>query len=53
MANISMSDAELLKYAVENGMLDATLVQEMIEMQKREEILKKHPYHSLFSFMHI
>ena len=44
MANISMSDAELLKYAVENGMLDATLVQEMIEMQKREEILKKHPY---------
>ena len=44
MSNISMSDAELLKYAIENGMLDKALVQEKIEMQKREEILKKHPY---------
>ena len=44
MSNISMSDAELLKYAIENGMLDAALVQEKIEMQKREETLKKHPY---------
>lgn len=44
MANISMSDAELLKYAIENGMIDTALVQEKIEMQKREEILKKHPY---------
>ncbi len=44
MSNISMSDAELLKFAIENGMLDAALVQEKIEMQKREEILKKHPY---------
>lgn len=44
MSNISMSDAELLKYAIENGMLDTALVQERIEMQKREEILKKHPY---------
>lgn len=44
MSNISMSDAELLKYAIENGMLDTALVQEKIEMQKREEILKKHPY---------
>ena len=44
MSNISMSDAELLKFAIENGMLDAALVQEKIEMQKREELLKKHPY---------
>lgn len=44
MANISMSDGELLKYAIENGMIDTALVQEKIEMQKREEILKKHPY---------
>ena len=44
MSNISMSDTELLKFAIENGMLDAALVQEKIEMQKREEILKKHPY---------
>lgn len=44
MSNISMSDSELLKFAIENGMLDAALVQKKIEMQKREEILKKHPY---------
>lgn len=44
MTNISMSDAELLKFAIENGMLDAAYVQEKIEMQKREELLKKHPY---------
>lgn len=44
MSNISMSDAELLKFAIENGMLDAAYVQDMIEMQKREELLKKHPY---------
>lgn len=44
MSNVSMSDAELLKFAIENGMLDTALVREEIEMQKREEILKKHPY---------
>lgn len=44
MSNISMSDAELLKFAIENGMIDTALVQERIEMQKRKEILDKHPY---------
>lgn len=44
MQNISMSDAELLKYAIENGMLDTALVQEKIEMQRRKELLEKHPY---------
>lgn len=44
MQNISMSDAELLKFAIENGMFDTALVQEKIEMQRREELLKKHPY---------
>lgn len=39
-----MSDAEILKFAIENGMLDTALVQEKIEMQKRKEILNKHPY---------
>ena len=39
MSDARMSDAELLKYAVENGMIDAALVQEKIEMQKREKIL--------------
>lgn len=44
MQNVSISDAELLKFAIENGMLDTALVQEKIEMQKREEMLCKHPY---------
>ena len=39
-----MSDAELLKYAIENGMIDTAYVRDMIEMQKRKEILEKHPY---------
>ena len=39
-----MSDAELLKFAIENGMIDTVLLQERIEMQKKEEILKKHNY---------
>lgn len=44
MSNVSMTDAELLKFAIENGMIDTALVQEKIEMQKRKEILDKHPY---------
>ena len=44
MSNISMSDAELLKFAIENGMIDTALVRERIEMHKRKEILDKHPY---------
>lgn len=44
MSNVSMSDAERLKFAIENGMLDTALVQEKIEMQRREELLKNHPY---------
>ena len=39
-----MDEKELLKYAVENGILDIALVQEQVEMNKREKILKKHPY---------
>lgn len=39
-----MSDAELLKYAVEHGMLDAALLQEVIEMQKRNKYLEMHTY---------
>lgn len=37
-------DNELLKYAVENGMIDISYVQEQIEMKQREEILNQHPY---------
>lgn len=39
-----MTDAEMLKFAIENGIIDTALVREKIEMQKREEILKAHPY---------
>lgn len=35
---------DLLKYAVEHGMIDLSYVQEQIEMSKRSEVLKKHPY---------
>lgn len=37
-------EEELLKYAVENGMINLSYVQEQIEMNKRNEILGKHPY---------
>ena len=39
-----MDEKELLKYAVDSGILDIALVQEQVEMNKREKILKKHPY---------
>lgn len=44
MADIKLSDSELLKYAIKNGIIDAALVQQKIEMQKKKEILEKHPY---------
>lgn len=44
-SNLSLlAQKEILNYAIENGMIDTVLVQEKIEMQKREEVLKKHPY---------
>ena len=44
MTDIQMSDSELLKYAIDSGIIDTALLQEKINMQKREELLKKHPY---------
>lgn len=35
---------ELLKFAMDNGMIDISYMQEQVEMKKREEILKRHPY---------
>lgn len=35
---------EALKYAIENGMIDMTYIREQIEMNKRKELLEKHPY---------
>ena len=34
----------MLNYAVEKGIIDLSRIQEMIEMNRRKEILKKHPY---------
>lgn len=39
-----LMDNELLKYAIENGMIDISYVQEQIEMNKKKELLEKHPY---------
>ena len=36
MTDIQMSDSELLKYAIDSGILDAELVKKQVEMQKRE-----------------
>ena len=35
---------DLLKYAIESGILDIALVQEQVNMQKRKELLEKHKY---------
>lgn len=39
-----ISDRELLKYALDNGIINVALVQKQANMQKRKEILSKHPY---------
>lgn len=39
-----MQENEVLKYAIENGILDIALVQEQVVMQKRKELLEKHTY---------
>ena len=39
-----MQDSELLKYALEHGMINMSYVQEQMEMNKRKEMLEKHPY---------
>ena len=43
MLNIN-SDQDLLKYALSNGIIDLSYVQEQINMKQREEIIKNHPY---------
>lgn len=35
---------DLLKYAVEHGMIDLSYVKEQIAMNQRKELLAKHPY---------
>lgn len=38
-----ISDAELLKFALDSGMLDYTTTLQSYEMSKRKELLEKHP----------
>lgn len=35
---------ELLNYAIEHGMINMSYVQEQVDMNKRKELLEKHPY---------
>ena len=35
---------DILQYAIENGIIDLSYVQQQIEMNKRKELLDKHPY---------
>ena len=39
-----MNNQDVLKYALEHGMIDMSYVQEQIQMEKRKELLRKHPY---------
>ena len=42
-----MDEKELLKYAVDSGILDIALVQKQVTMQKREKLLNKNPIKSI------
>lgn len=39
-----LNNSEMLKFAIENGMIDIDTIRRKIEMQKRKEILNNHPY---------
>lgn len=39
-----MTDNEILKYAIENGIIDCDTIQKNIEMNKRKKYLEEHPY---------
>lgn len=44
MAGNTLSQQEILQYAIQHGIIDTAYVQEQIKMQKRTELLEKHPY---------
>lgn len=44
MSDIKLSDAELLKYAIENGIINVDTIQEKIEMNERKKFIEKHNY---------
>ena len=38
-----ISDADILRYAVESGIIDTATISKTIMCQKRKELLKNHP----------
>ena len=42
--NQELNEQKLLKYALDNGMINLSYVQDVIDMKKRKEILEQHPY---------
>ncbi len=44
MKYIDTNINDLLKFAMDNDMIDISYMQEQVQMKKREEILKQHPY---------
>lgn len=41
---MNIDTTNTLNYAIENGMLDLTFIQEQVEMKKRKEIIERYPY---------
>lgn len=41
---LNLLDKDILNFALENGIIDISTIREQIEMSKREEYLKMHPY---------
>lgn len=41
---LHIDNNELLKYALENGIINLEVIHSEVEMSKRDELLKKHPY---------
>ena len=39
-----MNNQDILKYAIEHGMINVSCIEEQINMNKRKELLEKHPY---------
>ena len=44
MQDSNVSERDMLNYAVQNGIIDLSYVQDMIKMKRRKEVLEKHPY---------
>ena len=44
MVYIDVRNDDILKYAIENDIIDVVFLQEKINMQRKEEILRNHKY---------